>query len=190
MGIFFVATSTGKIQNVLSLITQNCFMNNNSATSPISKSYLLIILLLMLILPLISLAVEFGFYHPEASLINMAGKWFLFWGIGVRLFTAGLKQASNPAFTAKTIFHIQSDDAFVIVRELGFANICLGAVAIVSLFSPSWRMAAAFTGGLYLGIAGLMHIVKKPVSGDEWVALVSDVFMFVVIGVYMINALL
>jgi len=160
---------------------------NVTIAPKISKSYLLVVVFLMLVLPALSAIIEYIFYSPKTFFIPLSGKWFLFWGVGVRLFTAGLKQAINPAFTAKTIFHLESSEALLIVKELGLANICLGLVAIISIFCPTWRMASAFAGGLYFGLAGLMHIIKKPIGPDEQLALVSDVFMFAVMAVYMIS---
>ena len=161
---------------------------DNKAETKVSKGYLFIVLLLMFFLPLLSTTVECWCSQHSLPLIPLAGKWFLFWAIGVRLFTAGFKQALNPSFTAQDIFHLTDKQSFVVVRELGFANICMGSVAIISLFVPQWRMAAAFCGGLYMGIAGAMHIVKKPVSGNEWVALVSDVFIGLVMMGYIISS--
>ncbi|MBN8788397.1 MAG: hypothetical protein J0I84_15000 [Terrimonas sp.] len=88
-------------------------------------------------------------------------KWFIFSAVGLRLFLAGIKQVKNPEFTAKQIFHVESADCFPILRELGFANICFGLVGIVSLFRPDWRIVSAFASGLYYGIAGIQHELKK-----------------------------
>lgn len=52
----------------------------------------------------------------------------------------------------------------------------------VAGFVPSWRTCAAFTGGLYFGIAGLMHLIKRPATPNEWIALVSDWLIFIVIA--------
>ena len=105
---------------------------------------------------------------------------------GVRLFTAGLKQALQPAFTAKTIFEIQDESSHVVVRELGLANMSMGLGAIVSAFAPSWRPAAASVGGLYFGLAGLMHVGRRPKSGNELTALVSDLLVFSVAALYLL----
>lgn len=150
----------------------------------ITKSYLLIVVLLMLVLPVVSVFIEQLNNREQLSFIDLVGKEFVFWAIGIRLLTAGAKQVINPSFTAESIFHIKAKESFVIVRELGFSNICLGILGTASLFLPQWRIAAACTGGLYMGIAGVQHIIKKPVSGNEWVALISDIFIFVLMAVY------
>jgi hypothetical protein len=76
-----------------------------------------------------------------------------------------------------------------VVRELGFANICMGLAAVISGFVPSWRMSAAFAGGLYFGIAGVMHVIKKRSTHNEWIALVSDLFVFVLVASWLVRGL-
>ena len=44
------------------------------------------------------------------------------------LMSAGLKQSISPSFTAKEIFKINEERSFVIVREIGFANISFGSI--------------------------------------------------------------
>jgi hypothetical protein len=156
----------------------------NQNNLKINKVYLFIILSLMLIFPVISIDVDSS-SHPGLSLITLIGKWFVFWAIGARLLLAGIRQAAKPAFTLEEIFHINNKESQVIVRELGFANICFGITGIISIFLPDWRPAAGFIGGLYMGIAGVYHIIKKPDSPNEIIAMVSDLFIFLVLTVYL-----
>lgn len=151
--------------------------------------YLINVLVVMLILPVVSITVE---CLAHSSILGWAliGKWFVFWAIGVRLFTAGIRQVAKPAFTAQEIFHINNQESFVIVKELGFANICMGLVGILSLYSIEWCHLAAIGGGLYFGLAGLQHVIKKPVSTNETIALVSDLLMFGLMVVYLIFTLI
>jgi hypothetical protein len=162
-------------------------MNTNAAGETVEKSeakvspgYLATVLVLMGVLPLVSTAVEWASAASGARW-DVAFRWFVFWGVGIRLLLAGARQALQPSFTAREIFHLASADAEVVVRELGFANLCLGLAAAISGFVPGWRMGAAFAGGLYFGIAGVMHVTKRPATPNEWVALVSDLFIFVVV---------
>ncbi len=104
----------------------------------------------------------------------------------MRLFTAGLRQSIKPAFTAEEIFHIKDTGSQIIVRELGFANICFGLLGVLSIFIQEWCSAAAFTGGLYMGIAGIYHVIKKPSTPNEKLAMISDLFIFVVMMVYLV----
>jgi len=155
----------------------------------ISRGYLASLLLLMVVVPAVSVWVD---YAPNTgnSLMFLVGKWFVFWAIGVRLFAAGLRQVSRPLFTLQQIFHIQDPCGQVVVRELGFANICFGLVGMLALFIPSWRPAAAFAGGLYMGIAGVYHLVKKPATPNEVVAMVSDIYILLVMGAYLASVFL
>lgn len=91
------------------------------------------IVLFFYILPVISIVLDMVAFH-ETSAFQVILKWCVFWGVGLRLFTAGFKQALTPAFTAKTIFEVVDVKAFPIVRELGFANICTGFIGIYHCF--------------------------------------------------------
>lgn len=72
--------------------------------------YLVSILLLMLVFPAASILAEHFYFQSAAPLIDLFGKWFVFWGAGVRLLTAGLVQFFRPRFTAERIFGMTSDD--------------------------------------------------------------------------------
>src|SRR5580700_11337881 len=147
----------------------------------VSPGYLATVLVLMGVLPAVSTLVERS-SAESAGGWDVAFRWFVFWGVGARLLLGGVRQVVQPSFTAREIFHLASADAEVIVRELGFANICLGLAAAISGFVPAWRMGAAFAGGLYFGIAGAIHVTKRPATPNEWVALASDLFIFVIVA--------
>ncbi len=153
----------------------------------VNKLYLISVLLFMLILPVIFISKELTSGDGRYDLIAASGKWFVFWGVGLRLITAGMRQVMKPEFTTKEIFHLNDMRAAVIVKELGLANICFGLTAMISLFIPGWRPAAAFAGGLYFGLAGVQHIIKKPVSENEIIAMVSDIFITIVLAGYLIG---
>jgi len=123
----------------------------------------------------------------KAFSFDLLGKWFIFSAVGLRLLLAGIKQTTNPAFTAKTIFQIEQKDVLPIVRELGFANICFGLIGIVSLFLPGWRIVSAFGSGLYYGIAGLQHIIKRPAGANEKFALITDILIFIILLVFFVK---
>ncbi len=146
--------------------------------------YLVSILLFMVLLPILCSAIQWR--QQEATPAwPIIGKWLVFWSVGIRLFIAGLRQATKPAFTAREIFHFKSDDSFPIIKEIGFANISLGSIAILSLFLPSWRIPAAAAGGLYFGLAGLQHLLKKRDSTNETIAMVSDLYIFLLLALYL-----
>jgi hypothetical protein len=158
----------------------------NQNKPKVNRPYLILVILLMLVLPVISIISEYSMTDKQISLIELGGKWFVFWSIGLRQFTAGIRQSTKPSFTAETIFNITNKESFVIVKELGFANICLGSIGIISLFLPGWLMASAFAGGLFMGIAGINHMVKKPAGLNEWIAMGSDIFIAVIMAAYII----
>ena len=127
----------------------------------LDKPYFFVILFFTLIFPAISVLAEYLIKPDEIFSITLVGKWYIFWAIGIRLFTAGLRQIIAPAFTAKSIFNIDNKECLVIVRELGFANISFGVLGIVSLILPQWRIVSASGSGIYYGIAGINHLLKK-----------------------------
>src|SRR5580704_612700 len=87
--------------------------------------YFVAVLLTTVGLPIASTAIEW-LVRPEAGLIATAGKWFVFWGVGIRLFLAGISQVGRPSFTASNIFRIKDISAEKIVSELGYANVSMG----------------------------------------------------------------
>ncbi len=159
----------------------------NKDKAAVSKSYLLVVLALSLFLPALSVLVEWLMKRNPFDPAVVIGKWFIFWAVGVRLFIAGFRQVSNPSFTAKDIFHIEHEPSHAIVRELGFANLCFGLIGIVSLFVPAWRVVSAFGSGLYYGIAGANHFVRKAASANETVAMVSDILIFLALTAYVVH---
>ena len=150
--------------------------------------YLAIVALTMFVLPLGAIVAE-GLSRPGPDWLWLAGKWFVFWAVGVRLSMAGLRQYLQPAFTSREILGIESPDAFVLVRELGGANIAAGVVGIASLSAPSFVLPSAISAGLFYAVAALEHAKTDKRSRNETVALVSDVFIAVVLLGYAVGAL-
>lgn len=142
--------------------------------------YFASVILLLFVLPCVSIAIQWpSGAHATAPLI---GKWFVFWGVGVRLFLAGLRQTVQPRFTAEEIFEIHEIKSHAIVRELGFANLSLGTLGICSLVRAEWMLPAAIVGGLYYGLAAVGHVFRKSRNAKEYVAMVSDFFIFAVLA--------
>ncbi len=158
----------------------------NKITNKPNRFYIISVNVLTFVLPVIGFLAE-HFVTEKKLTFELFGKWFIFSAVGLRLFLAGIKQVKNPEFTAKQIFHIDSQDSFPILRELGFANICFGLVAIVSLFIPGWRNVSAFASGLYYGIAGVQHGLKKTSGINEKFALWTDLIIFVLLLFYFIK---
>jgi hypothetical protein len=107
----------------------------------------------------------------------------------VRLFIAGARQVIEPRFTAEEIFGIRDRASFAIVREVGFANLSMGVLGICSVFRVGWVVPAALVGGLYYGLAGAGHIFRKGKNAKEYTAMISDLFVFLVLMVFVLNSL-
>ena len=148
--------------------------------------YLVMVLGLMVVAPVVSIVIELA-AGGSGDVVLLAGKWFTFWAVGVRLFAAGLSQSLRPDFTAQTILGGGTDRAAnQIVQELGFANLAFGVLGILSLPLGGWVVPAATAGGLFLGLAGIRHIVKPHKNGKEWIATLTDLLVFVVLLVFVI----
>jgi hypothetical protein len=147
--------------------------------------YFLIIALFMLVLPASCVAAELHWLHSSTDFVALIGKWFTFWGVGLRLGLAGLRQAFNPAFTAKDIFEIEDERAQEIVRELGFANLALALVGVLALL-PGWTPPAALAGAVFFTLAGWKHVVAKERNFTRTVAMASDLFIALVLAYYLV----
>jgi Family of unknown function (DUF6790) len=148
--------------------------------------YLAAVFLLTIVLPLASLAVDHFLAHNSLPLAALLGKWFVFWGAGVRLFTAGLRQILQPEFTAKQIFHMTTDEALPLVREVGTGNIAIGTAGIISLWKPAFVLPIAVVAAIFYGIAGINHLRQKERSTNETVAMVTDLSVSLVLVVYIV----
>ncbi len=145
--------------------------------------YFAILALLMVVLPVVSVVVEAA--GPGAPVIVLIGKWFVFYAVGLRLLLAGLKQVSDPAFTAREILGLKGDEPLVVVRELGFANLSLGVLGVSTLFLPGWTTAAALAGGIFYALAGVNHLRQRQRNARENVALATDLWAAAVLVAYL-----
>jgi len=151
------------------------------------NSFLLLNVCILFVLPLLSITGEIIFEH-ELFTWMLIGKWFVFWATGIRLFTAGISQSSNPAFTAR-IFKMKTHESHIVIRELGFANISLGVMGILSVINDHWRILATITGCLFFGLAGIQHMFKKSENTHEMIAMIGDLFVFIILLSYLISAI-
>jgi hypothetical protein len=140
------------------------------------------VILFFYILPAISIIINF-MSGEEKFIAETIVKWVVFWGVGLRLFTCGLKQALQPSFTANDIFDSYDEKAYPIIKELGFANICTGLCGIISLFNEKFRMAAIMIGGLYYLLALLQHLFRKKKNAIEVFVTITDLSIFLEICV-------
>ena len=138
--------------------------NQTEKSSPgANTQYIVVVSVLTFVLPAVCTIGQIFISNDATSLFALFGKWFIFSAVGLRLFLAG------------------------IVRELGFANLCFGLIGIVFLFMTQWRVVSAFGSGLYYGIAGLQHVLKKPAGINEMFALVTDILIFILLLVYFVT---
>ena len=139
--------------------------------------YIALVLKLMLILPVSSVVVGRNFFNSNAGILLLAGRWFVFWGVGIRLISAGARQVMNPGFTAETILGLKTTESWLVLRELGFANIAIGTVALGSVYAHSWLTPSAVAGAIFYGLAGTNHLVQKSRNRLQNLAMLSDLFI-------------
>ena len=142
--------------------------------------YAPVITLLMVIGPLLCVALELQ-QGGTAVLAAVVVKWFAFWAVGLRLLLAGIKQNLNPAFTAEAILGTSTPGSATLVREVGFGNLALGAIGLLSLWLSSWQLPAACGGGIFFALAGINHLLQRQRNRLENLAMVSDLFAAVVL---------
>src|SRR4029453_7400158 len=152
--------------------------------------YLAALILMMFVLPAASVVVEASRAPGAPDLFWLIGKWFTFWAVGVRLFSAGITQSFGPQFTARSIFDVKDAGALAIVREVGFGNLAIGTLGVTSLVRQGWIVPTAVVGGLYFGLAGLGHLFRSNRNFKEQVALVSDLAIFLVLGLFVATQLI
>jgi hypothetical protein len=146
--------------------------------------YLISVCLLLFVFPAGSVVAEL-LWIGGTDITLLIGKWLVFWAVGVRLFLAGLRQVARPQFTAEGIFQIRDKASFAIVREVGFANLAMGGLGLLSLAQHAWVIPAAVVGGLYYGLAGIGHAMRGRLNFHGWVALTSDFFVFALLACYL-----
>ncbi len=146
--------------------------------------YFVSVILLLLAFPAASIVAETLMRHGAVDVIFLVGKWFVFWAVGVRLFIAGARQVLQPQFTAEEIFAIKDTASYAIVREIGFGNLSMGALGLVTLARPDWLVPAAIVGGLYYGLAGFGHVFRGARDFNGRTAMISDLAMLVVLSAF------
>jgi len=141
--------------------------------------YEISVILFFAVVPIIGTMAEIVLLSISSNASGILLKWFAFSSIGLRLFSAGLKQSIKPSFTATEIFKAD-EKSYPIVREVGFSNVSLGVLGILSFFLSDFRIAAAVTGGLYFGLAGFLRLLYKQ-DKNEIFTTISNFFIFSVL---------
>jgi hypothetical protein len=144
------------------------------ASYPVAM-YIALVVAQTVVLPAVSGAIELALQGGDPVLVF--GRWFLFWGVGTRLFVAGISQIARPGFTSG-LLGIAGAGTNQLVQELGFSNVIVGAVAILAAaFVPDWQVPAAIIGGTFLGLAGVRHVAKRGMERAELVATWTDLIV-------------
>ncbi len=147
--------------------------------------YYAIILGCFFVFPVISILIEYrrGRSRCEAMELSvLILRWFTFWIAGVRLLTAGLMQAFRPEFTAETIFDTTDPEVLPFVSELGYTNIAIGLIGVISIRVSTWTPPAALAGGVFLGLAGIRHLADGGAfTADRALAAGTDLFALVIL---------
>lgn len=118
----------------------------------------------------------------EADLAVLVLRWFTFWIAGVRLFIDGLMQAVRPEFTAETIFDTTDPAVLPFISELGYANLGIGLIGLISIRATSWTPPAAVAGAVFLGLAGIRHLADGgSFTADRALAAGTDLFGLVIL---------
>jgi hypothetical protein len=147
--------------------------------------------LFLIIFPLISFAVDAIVFNAGASsLITLAGTWFTFWAVGVRLFWDGLSQLFRPQHIAKVVFGIKNSSANAVVREVGFGSLSLGTLGISSLIMSSWVVPAAVAGALYYVLTCVGDVMRGYRKDNEQLVLMSDLVVAAVLASFVASRLL
>ena len=141
--------------------------------------YAILVIAQTIALPLISGGVELALSGGDPLLVF--GRWWVFWGVGTRLLVAGLAQLSGRGPTAAilgaTAPSVQTQQ---LTRELGTANVSPGLAGLLALV-PGWAIPAGIAGGVFLLIAGVMHLRKKNKNAKEALATWTDLVVGVVV---------
>lgn len=73
-----------------------------------------------------------------------------------------------------------------VVRELGVANLAAGVVGLASIVAPTFVLPVAIWAGLFYGAAGVAHVAERDRSRNEILAMVSDLFIALMLAVFTI----
>lgn len=149
--------------------------------------YFILVIGQTVVLPLVSGIIELLVVGGDPILVF--GKWWVFWGVGTRLLVAGLAQVSGKGPTAAILgSSAPSVQEVQLTRELGTANIAMGLAGLLALV-PGWALPAGLAGGVFLLIAGILHLPKKGKNAQESVATWTDLLVGVVVLVLAVRVL-
>lgn len=149
--------------------------------------YFILVIGQTIVLPIVSALIELLMVGGDPVLVF--GKWWVFWGVGTRLLVAGIAQVSGKGPTTQILGAAHpSAQEVQLTRELGTANIGMGAAGLLALV-PGWALPAGLAGGVFLLIAGMLHLPKKGKNPQETLATWTDLIVgvvVIVVGAYLL----
>lgn len=144
--------------------------------------YFILVIAQTIVLPLASGVIEL--LTTGGDPVLAFGKWWVFWGVGTRLLVAGIAQVSGKGPTAAILGASKpSAQEVQLTRELGTANIGMGLAGVLALI-PGWTLPAGLAGGVFLLIAGILHLPKKDRNAQETLATWTDLVVGIVVVVF------
>ena len=149
--------------------------------------YFILVIAQTIVLPIASGTIELATVGGDPVLVF--GKWWVFWGVGTRLLVAGIAQVSGKGPTMEILgASAPSVQAKQLAGELGTANLGMGLAGLLALV-PGWALPAGLAGGVFLLIAGLLHVAKRGKGPQETLATWTDLIVgtaVVVLAVYVL----
>jgi hypothetical protein len=150
--------------------------------------YFILVIAQTIVFPIVSGIIELAVIGGDP--IQVFGKWWVFWGVGTRLLVAGIVQVSGGGPTSAILGSAApSVQEKQLARELGMANLCLGLAGLLALV-PGWALPAGFAGGIYLLIAGILHLPKRGKNAQESLATWTDLIVGVAVIVLAVDVLI
>ncbi|QIZ99673.1 hypothetical protein [Leifsonia sp. PS1209] len=143
--------------------------------------YFVLVIAQTVVLPIVSGSIELAVGGGDPVLVF--GKWWVFWGVGTRLLVAGVAQVSGRGPTTAILgAATPTVQEKQLTRELGTANLGMGIAGLLALV-PGWALPAGIAGGVFLLIAGLMHLPKRVKNAQEALATWTDLLVGIVVVV-------
>ncbi len=147
--------------------------------------YFILVIAQTVVFPIVSGIIELAVVGGDPVLVF--GKWWVFWGVGTRLLVAGIVQVSGggptTAILGSTAPSVQEKQ---LARELGMANLSIGLAGLLALV-PGWALPAGLAGGIYLLIAGILHVPKRGKNPQESLATWTDLIVGVAVVVLAVD---
>jgi len=147
--------------------------------------YFVLVIAQTVVLPIVSGSIELAVNGGDPVLDF--GKWWVFWGVGTRLLVSGVAQVSGRGPTTAILgAATPTVQEKQLTRELGTANLGMGIGGLLALV-PGWALPAGIAGGVFLLIAGLMHLPKRGKNAQETLATWTDLLVGIVVVVLAVD---